>query len=139
LSGPPRPPSRRKRAASSDAGFSFLDGVGGGHHELSHHEGKAEKIEQDTQIIRWHVEQFAGLMARLAVISAGKGSLLDATMLFCGSGMSDVNARDPDNLSILLAGNGWWLATESSGASTGPPGDLDGTGWPGLVLPPPKG
>ena len=90
----------------SGRNFSFLEGVGGGHHELSHHEGKEEKIEQYKRITRWHVEQFAGLVQRLAAIPEGDGSLLDATMLFCGSSMSDGNAHDPDNLPILLAGGG---------------------------------
>jgi hypothetical protein len=90
----------------SGRNFSFLDGVSGGHHELSHHEGKAEKLAQYERITRWHVEQFAGLVARLAAIPEGEGSLLDATMLLCGSSMSDGNAHDPDNLPILLAGGG---------------------------------
>lgn len=90
----------------SGRNFSFLDGVSGGHHELSHHEGKEEKIEQYKRITRWHVEQFAALVARLAAIPERDGSLLDATMLFCGSSMSDGNAHDPDNLPVLLAGGG---------------------------------
>jgi hypothetical protein len=90
----------------SGRNFSFLDGVSGGHHELSHHEGKAEKIEQYERITRWHVEQFAGLVARLAAIPEGEGTLLDATMLFFGSSMSDGNSHNPDNLPILVAGGG---------------------------------
>lgn len=90
----------------SGRNFSFLEGVSGGHHEISHHEGKGEKIEQYARITRWHVEQFAGLVARLAAIPEGEGSLLDSTILLCGSSMSDGNAHDPDNLPILLAGGG---------------------------------
>lgn len=90
----------------SGRNFSFVDGVSGGHHELSHHEGKEAKIEQYKRITRWHVEQFAGLVTRLAAIPEGEGSLLDATMLFCGSSISDGNAHDPDNLPILVAGGG---------------------------------
>jgi hypothetical protein len=90
----------------SGRNFSFLEGVSGGHHELSHHEGKAEKIAQYERITRWHVEQFAALVARLAAISEGEGSLLDSTMLLCGSSMSDGNSHNPDNLPILVAGGG---------------------------------
>lgn len=138
----------------SGRNFSFLDGVSGGHHELSHHEGKEEKIEQYKRITRWHVEQFAGLVTRLAAIPEGEGSLLDATTLFCGSSMSDGNAHSPDNLPILLAGGGggtlaggrhlqhdgerplcdlhlaiaqrMGVAAESFGDSTGPLVGLDG-------------
>ena len=90
----------------SNRNFSFLEGVSGGHHEMSHHEGKAEKIEQYRRITRWHVEQFAGVVKRLAEIPDGEGSLLDSTMLLCGSSMSDGNAHDPDNLPMLVAGGG---------------------------------
>jgi hypothetical protein len=90
----------------SGRNFSFLEGVSGGHHELSHHEGRPEKIEQYRRVVRWHVERFAELVERLAAIPEGEGSLLDSTMLMLGSGMSDGNAHDPDNLPILLAGGG---------------------------------
>ena len=90
----------------SGRNFSFLDGVSGGHHEISHHEGKPEKLEQYRRITRWHVEQFAGLVERLAAIPEGEGTLLDSTMLLCGSSMSDGNSHSPDNLPILVAGGG---------------------------------
>ncbi len=90
----------------SGRNFSFLDGVKGGHHEISHHEGKPEKLEQYRRITRWHVEQFAGLVERLAAIPEGEGTLLDSTMLLCGSSMSDGNSHSPDNLPILVAGGG---------------------------------
>lgn len=90
----------------SNRNFSFLDGVKGGHHELSHHEGKAEKLEQYRRITRWHVGQFVGLVERLAAIPEGEGTLLDSTMLLCGSSMSDGNSHSPDNLPILVAGGG---------------------------------
>ncbi|MFM8890510.1 MAG: DUF1552 domain-containing protein, partial [Planctomycetia bacterium] len=90
----------------SGRNFSFLEGVKGGHHEISHHENKPEKLEQYARITRWHVAQFAGLLSRLAEIREGEGSVLDSTMVLCGSSMSDGNAHDPDNLPILLAGGG---------------------------------
>lgn len=90
----------------SNRNFSFLDGVRSGHHETSHHEGKQEKLEQYRRITRWHVEQFAGFVQRLAEIPEGEGTLLDSTMLLCGSSMSDGNSHSPDNLPILVAGGG---------------------------------
>jgi hypothetical protein len=90
----------------SGRNFSFVDGVRGGHHEMSHHEGQAEKIEQYKRITRWHVEQLAGFLTRLAEIPEGEGSLLDHCMIMFGSSISDGNRHDPDNLPILLAGGG---------------------------------
>lgn len=90
----------------SGRNFSFLDGVRGGHHELSHHENNEEKIEQYKRINRWHVEQFAKLAAKLKSVREGEGTLLDNCMILCGSSMSDGNRHDPDNLPLLLAGRG---------------------------------
>ena len=52
--------------AVSDRDFSFLDGVQGGHHHLSHHEDKPELEEQYARINRWHTEQCAAFLQRLA-------------------------------------------------------------------------
>jgi hypothetical protein len=90
----------------SGRNFSFLDGVSGGHHELSHHENKPEKIAQYQKINRWHVEQFARLVKKLKSIPEGEGTLLDQCMIMFGSSFSDGNRHDPDNLPILLAGRG---------------------------------
>ncbi|PQO41211.1 DUF1552 domain-containing protein [Blastopirellula marina] len=90
----------------SGRNFSFLDGVRGGHHEMSHHENKKEKIEQYQRINRWHVQQFAQMLGKLQAIKEGDGTLLDNCMILFGSSMSDGNRHDPDNLPILLGGRG---------------------------------
>ena len=90
----------------SGRNFSFVDGVSGSHHELSHHENKAEKIEQYQRINRWHVAQFASMLTKLRAIKEGEGTLLDNCMILMGSSMSDGNRHDPDNLPILLGGRG---------------------------------
>lgn len=88
----------------SGRNFSFLDGVKGGHHELSHHENNEEKIAQYQRINHWHVEQFAGMIAKMKSIKEGESTLLDNSMVMFGSSFSDGNRHDPDNLPILLAG-----------------------------------
>ncbi|HBJ35465.1 MAG TPA: hypothetical protein DDZ51_12090 [Planctomycetaceae bacterium] len=90
----------------SGRNFSFVDGVNGSHHELSHHENNAEKIAQYERINRWHVEQFANMLRKLKAIPEGDGTLLDNSMILFGSSMSDGNRHDPDNLPILLGGRG---------------------------------
>lgn len=89
----------------SGRSFSFLDGVSGGHHQLSHHENKEEKIAQYQLINRWHVEKFARMLEKMRAIQEGEGTLLDNCMIMFGSSFSDGNRHDPDNLPILLAGN----------------------------------
>ncbi|MCG8649379.1 MAG: DUF1552 domain-containing protein, partial [Pirellulales bacterium] len=90
----------------SGRNFSFLDGVRGGHHQLSHHENKQEKIDQYQKINQWHVSQFVHMLGKMNSIGEGDGTLLDHSMLMFGSSFSDGNRHDPDNLPILLAGRG---------------------------------
>lgn len=84
--------------------FSFLDGVEGGHHHLSHHEKDPSKMDQYQRINRWHVERMAGLLDRLSGKRELGGDLLDRTMVFFGSGLRDGDRHDPNDLPILLAG-----------------------------------
>jgi hypothetical protein len=84
--------------------FSFLEGVSGEHHALSHHQNDPAKITQYQKINQWYVQQFAGFVKGLSEIREGENSLLDRCIILFGSGMSDGNQHDPDNLPILLAG-----------------------------------
>lgn len=84
----------------------LIPGTGGSHHEFSHHQDKAEKYEPYAKINRWHNEQLAYLMDKLAAIKEGERSLLDNSMVLFGSSMSDGNRHDPANLPIILAGRG---------------------------------
>ena len=85
---------------------SLVPGTDGSHHEFSHHQSKAEKYEPYSRINRWHTEQLAWFLDRLAAIPEGDGTLLDNSMIFCGSSISDGNSHQPDNLPVLLAGGG---------------------------------
>jgi len=82
----------------------LIPGVKGGHHEFSHHQNKAEKYEPYSKINRWHNEQLAYFMDKLASIREGERSLLDNSMVLFGSSLSDGNRHDPSNLPIILAG-----------------------------------
>ena len=103
----------------SGRNFSFLDGVSGGHHELSHHEKNEAKIAQYERINRWHVEQFVGLLKKLKEIPEGQGTLLDSCLILFGSSISDGNRHDPDNLPILLGGRGGGVESGRHVASEG--------------------
>jgi hypothetical protein len=92
--------------AVSGKNFSFLDGVKGAHHELSHHENKSEKLEQYRLINRWHVAQTAYLLEKMQSIREGERTLLENSMVLFGAGMRDGNAHDPHNLPLVLAGSG---------------------------------
>ena len=96
----------------SGINFSFLDGVRGSHHELSHHQSKEEKLQQYQLINRWHIEQFGYLLRRLRDMHEGERTVLDNSMVLLGSGLRDGNSHNPHNLPIILGGRaGGRLAT----------------------------
>jgi hypothetical protein len=77
-----------------------------GHHDLSHHGGDAEKLDKIRRINQYHMQQFAYFVERLKSIPEGDGSLLDQCMIVYGSGISDGNRHNRENLPVLLAGRG---------------------------------
>lgn len=89
----------------SERTFPFLE-VRDGHHSLSHHGGAKEKLEKIARIDRFHIEQFAYLLSKLAAMREGERSVLDNSMIVYGSGLGDGNAHNHDNLPVLLAGRG---------------------------------
>jgi hypothetical protein len=90
----------------SNQNFSFVDGVTGGFHEISHHQKEDGKLRQYQIINRWHVAKFAYLCSRLDAMKEGESSVLDNSMLLLGGGIRDGNAHNPHNLPIVLAGLG---------------------------------
>lgn len=86
--------------------FSFLDGVSGDHHGMSHHKNIKSKVAEYTKVSTWFIERLAYLLNRLKSIDEGNGSLLDNSIVLYGSGMKDGNGHKQNNLPILLAGNG---------------------------------
>ncbi|MFO0901067.1 MAG: DUF1552 domain-containing protein [Pirellulales bacterium] len=81
-------------------------GVSDGHHDLSHHGRDAEKQAKIAKINRFHMEQFAYLVGKLKSIPEGDGTLLDHVMLCYGSGLSDGDAHNHNDLPVLLVGGG---------------------------------
>lgn len=77
-----------------------------GHHDLSHHEGKAEKKDKIARINRMHMELFAGWLRQLKLVPEGEGTLLDNCMIVYGSGIADGNAHAHHDLPVVLAGRG---------------------------------
>ncbi len=90
----------------SGKNFSFVEGVKGSHHELSHHENKKEKLDQYALINRWHVQQFAYMLEKMKGIKEGEGTLLENSMILFGSPIRDGNSHNPHNLPLVLAGQG---------------------------------
>jgi hypothetical protein len=75
------------------------------HHELSHHGKSAEKQEKLQKINTFHIQQLAYLADQLAGVQEGNGTLLDNCMIVYGSGISDGDRHNHDDLPILMLGN----------------------------------
>ena len=81
-------------------------GVAEGHHSLSHHGKNDDKQQQIERINRFHMEQFAYVVKKLKSVREGSHRLLDSCMVLYGSGISDGDRHNHDELPILLVGRG---------------------------------
>jgi hypothetical protein len=79
-------------------------GVADGHHAISHHQNRAEKMEKNVRIQTFNVNMFAELVGKLQKTPDGDGSLLDRMVLLYGSNMSNSNAHDHYPLPNLVLG-----------------------------------
>jgi len=80
-------------------------GVPEGHHDLSHHGNDEQKKQKIAKINHFHIEQFAYFLKKLKSIKEGEGNLLDNSMIVYGSGISDGDRHNHDDLPVLLAGH----------------------------------
>jgi hypothetical protein len=79
-------------------------GVPEGHHGLSHHRNDPALMDKVAAINHHHMTQFADFLVRLKKTKEGAGSLLDNTIVLYGSGISDGNRHNHDDLPVLVAG-----------------------------------
>jgi hypothetical protein len=89
----------------SNKPYPFID-VKEGHHDLSHHGNDKVKKEKIRKINLFHTQHLAYLLEKLNKTNEGDGSLLDHSMIAYGSGNSDGNAHNHNDLPVLLAGGG---------------------------------
>jgi hypothetical protein len=79
-------------------------GVTDGHHAISHHQNRAEKMEKNVKIQTYNISQFGYFLDKLKKTPDGDGSLLDHIALLYGSNMSNSNAHDHYPLPNLVIG-----------------------------------
>jgi hypothetical protein len=77
------------------------------HHGTSHHMGDPAKLAMLAKINTFHIQQLAYLLKKLDGIKEANGSsILDNCLISYGSGNSDGNRHNHDNLPLLLLGKG---------------------------------
>jgi len=79
-------------------------GVPESHHNVSHHGGDPETQEKYTKIVLYEMSKLAQFVEKLRQTPDGDGTLLDHTLLYAGSGMSNGNQHDKDNPPAILIG-----------------------------------
>ncbi|WP_435019555.1 DUF1552 domain-containing protein [Tundrisphaera sp. TA3] len=89
----------------STKSYKFI-GVPEGHHDLSHHGRDPEKLDKLQKINTYHIEQFAYFLDKLRNSSEGDSNVLDNSMIVYGSGLSDGDRHNHDDLPVLLLGKG---------------------------------
>lgn len=75
-----------------------------GHHAISHHQNRADKMEKNVRIQTYHIGLFAQFVEKMKATRDGDGSLLDHSVLLYGSNMSNSNAHNHFPLPVLVAG-----------------------------------
>jgi hypothetical protein len=79
-------------------------GVSEGHHDVSHHGGKADKLDKFAAINRFQSERFAAFLRALTRVKENGRPLLESTIVLYGSAINDGNRHNHDDLPILVAG-----------------------------------
>ncbi len=82
-------------------------GISEGHHDLTHHQNRADWIQKVADIDLWYVRQFARFLEKLQATKDVDGKpLLHNSMIVYGSGNADGNRHTHTNLPVVLAGHG---------------------------------
>jgi len=82
-------------------------GAAGGHHDISHHGGNVDQIAKLKKIGKWEMDRLAHLLTTLKGLPDSDGrTVLDNTLIFYSSDISDGDAHNHDDMPVLLAGGG---------------------------------
>jgi hypothetical protein len=79
-------------------------GVADGHHPVSHNNNIPEQVAKKIKVDTYHLDLFAQFLDTLRSTPDGDGTLLDHSLFLYGSGMTNGNAHDHENLPTLLVG-----------------------------------
>jgi hypothetical protein len=82
-------------------------GASGGHHDISHHGGNADNLAKLKKIGKWEMDRLAHLLGKLKALPDSDGrTVLDNTLVFYSSDISDGDSHNHDDMPVLLAGGG---------------------------------
>jgi hypothetical protein len=87
----------------TDRSYAHI-GVPDTHHSISHHGNDATKLANYAKIGTYQVMKFAEFLDKLKATNDGDGNLLDHSLVYWGSGMSNGNLHDRSNPPAVLLG-----------------------------------
>jgi Protein of unknown function (DUF1552) len=87
----------------TDRSYPFL-GIPETHHSVSHHGNDAEKMAKYAKIATYQITKLSDFLDKLKATPDGEGNLLDHSLIYFGSGMSNGNAHDRNNPPAVLIG-----------------------------------
>ena len=90
----------------SNQSYPWAGAGNAAHHGTSHHMGDPAKMATLAKINVFHLQQVNYLLGKLDAIKEGNGSVLDNSLIAYGSGNSDGNRHNHDNLPTILLGKG---------------------------------
>ena len=90
--------------AQSGHNYSFLPGVKGSFHGLSHHREEQKVLKQYEAIGHYHMKHLAYFLNRMKSLDEGGSSLLDNSQVLFGSTLKDGNRHTEEDLPLILAG-----------------------------------
>jgi hypothetical protein len=105
--------------------FPWLGHTAERHHDYTH--GKVETPEGMRilrDICRWHVQEFAYLLAKLKSMPEGEGTMLDNTCVLFIHEHAEANSHKNNGLAVIAAGHAGGLKTGMHTKMTGTIGDL---------------
>jgi hypothetical protein len=88
---------------ASDRGYAHI-GIPETHHSISHHGNDPEKLAKYAKLNMYQILKFAEFLDKLKETRDGDGTLLDHSMIYLGSGMSNGNEHDRNNPPAVILG-----------------------------------
>ena len=88
---------------ASDRGYAHI-GIPETHHSISHHGNDAEKLAKYAKLCTYQIVKFSEFLDKLKAKKDADGNLLDHSLLYWGSGMSNGNQHDRSNPPAVLVG-----------------------------------
>ncbi|MGY8643958.1 MAG: DUF1552 domain-containing protein [Verrucomicrobiales bacterium] len=85
--------------------MSFLEGVNGNHHSISHHGNKPKGLSEFGLINQFFVSQYAYFLGRLESMKEGGSNVLENSVVMLGSNISSGQVHNGKNIPVIVAGH----------------------------------